>query len=80
MQEKLREKAVLISDLHGLKDTEPCAVMVKLLNFSIEETREINDYATGEEFRFNQGKISAYKDLLHIIVSGLLIKRVLNEK
>jgi hypothetical protein len=70
MLEHQKEKTDLVVKLNGSRGAEPCQVMVKLLNFLLEETREDNDIAQGNEILMNQGKITAYKTLLNAITVG----------
>lgn len=70
MLEQQRERADVIVKLNGSRGTEPCQLMVKLLNLLLDETRESNDMAQKDEVLLNQGKITAYKTLISAITVG----------
>lgn len=74
MQEHQREKAELIGVLNANRGSEACQKMVKFLDFMIKDVREVNDSADESEFKFNQGKIAAFKILKDAILNGTPIK------
>jgi len=65
-----QEKATLIAELNGAKDSPMCKSLLSLLSLLIQEARIANDTAVSLEVVSNQGKIGAYSDLKDIILKG----------
>mgnify|MGYP001176772747 CR=1 FL=1 len=58
-----QEKATLIAELNGVKDSPMCKSLISLLSLLTQEARVANDTAASPEFLSNQGKIGAYLEL-----------------
>ena len=73
MQNKVREsdKLQAIVVLNGSRGTDPCQQMVALAQIFIDETREYNDTAQGNEIFLNQGRIDAFKQMISAITVGI---------
>ena len=62
------KKMALMRELHENKSLQALRSVVELLNVLIEETREANDDASGDQLVRNQGKIESYKAFRDIIL------------
>jgi hypothetical protein len=62
------KKIALMRELHENKSLQALRTVVELLNVLIDETRESNDDAHGDQLLRNQGKIEACKTIRDIIL------------
>ena len=71
MLEKQKVKADVITALHGFRGTDQCQLMSRLAIMWLEDAREENDNAQGNEVLQNQGKITAFKMMIDAITIGV---------
>jgi hypothetical protein len=64
-------KVDAITAMNIIRGSEGCQLVVGLCNIFINETREANDYATGDEVIRNQGSIDAFKRIISAITVGI---------
>lgn len=68
---KNAEKVDLIAQIHDSRGERGLHLISDLLVIMIQETRELNDTAALDEVPQNQGRISAFRDLLDYIGNGI---------
>ena len=66
-----KEKLELIFEISTHKGEPLCKSIAKLLELLINEVRVMNDTASDNDYRINQGEIRGYSRLLDYIEKGL---------
>lgn len=72
-----QEEALYINELNVNRGSSIVNALRNLLEIYLNQAREDNDVAKGDDFLVNQGKIEAYKRLISNIERGIVIS---NEK
>lgn len=64
------ELSELVIRLNEMKNSEGVLVVSQLLRLMLQETRELNDNVSPDDFKFNQGIISVIKTFIGYIENG----------